>query len=375
MAGRKKLVRKDVIRLARQKLWTDIGKALDSYEKHVYGDLALTSKRTLTKEPYSPSKDPSSPFVDADVADLDLTRPGDISTVEEIEKILPPEPKRSRGRARKSSPVSDHIRGEEALPPANPFRARTFANAGEGIPDIVAHHPNGLGSSEEMVLILIAQSHGGMTPAQIAIKVALKKRTIQNLITSLKSQRYIIKDANHGKFRITEEGRGAIAGRDVTLERGAILNELSESERKVLFAIASKKEGVTVSALSVMVPGIKKRTKQNILTALKTRELIEKNEDRFVLTEHARYELAGKLEKQLTGKALREKLLESLPEPQAAVLDWLSYDGGRTATPAEIAHSLGYAPRTVQNIFTALKAQEFITKHDGRFRLSQHLKD
>jgi predicted transcriptional regulator len=372
MAARKKLVRKDVIRLARQKLWTDIGKALDSYEKHVYGDRALGSKQKLTtkesfEEVYYGGKkltaDEWQEILDAvpDVKKIQdeetETREGDISTVEEIEKILPPEPTRSRSRARKPSPVSEHIRGEEASP------------------QLLSDPVHTLFASAEKVLILIVQSAGGMTPAQIAIKVALKKRTIQNILTSLKSQRFIIKDANHGKFRITEEGREAVRGRFMELEKGAILVELSESERKVLFAIASKKEGITLSAISVMVPGIKKRTKQNIVTALKTRELIEKQGDYFALTEHAREELKGKLEKPLTGKALREKLLESLPEPQAAVLDWLSYDGGRTATAEELANSLGYATRTVQNIFTALKAQEFITKYDGRFQLSSHLKD
>jgi predicted transcriptional regulator len=371
MAARKKLVRKDVIRLARQKLWTDIGKALDSYEKHVYGDLALGSTRTSKKAPAVIEDATGAPWLlgqHADLLDEALARPGDISTVEEIEKILPPEPpKRGRG-TRKRTPVSDHLRGDDGS------EGRAGAPQAE-LEETRSRHPDGLSTSEENVLILIVQSAGGMTPAQLAIKVALKKRTIQNVLTMLKGIGFIIKDANHGKFRATEEGREAVKGRYAKLERGAILAELSESEKKVLFAIASKKEGITVSAISVMVPGIKKRTKQNILTALKTRELIEKNEDRFVLTEHAREELKGKIEKQLTGKALRAKLLESLPEPQAAVLDWLSYDGGRTATAAELAMSLDYAPRTVQNIFTALKAQELIAKYDGRFQLSSHLKD
>lgn len=366
----KKLVRKDVIRLARQKLWTDIGKALDSYEKHVYGDRALGSKRAPEGFPERASVETAMAAYARRNVEAE-SREGDITSVEEIERILPPEDVIARGRkrVRKRSPVSDHIRGA-----TDPFQARTFSNAGEGIP-ARTRHPDGLSASEENVLILIVQSAGGMTPAQIAIKVALKKRTIQNILTSLKSMRYIIKDANHGKFRATEEGREAVKGRFVDLEKGAILAELSESEKKVLFAIASTKEGLTVSAISVMVPGIKKRTKQNILTALKTRELIEKNEDRFVLTEYARDELKGKLQKPLTGKALREHLSDTLPDPQASVLEWLSYDGGRTATPAEIAMSLGYAPRTVQNIFTALKAQELVVKHDGRFQLSTHLKD
>lgn len=360
----KKLVRKDVIRLARQKLWTDIGKALDSYEKHVYGDRALGSKRAPEGFPERASVETAMAAYARRNVEAE-SREGDITSVEEIERILPPEDVIARGRkrVRKRSPVSDHIRGDK---PADPYSTPPFSEPNEA----------GLSASAEKVLILIVQSTGGMTPAQIAIKITkLKKRTIQNILTELKSWRYILKDENHGKFRATEEGKAAVKGRFVEMEKGAILEELSESERKVLFAIASKKEGVTLSAISVMVPNITKRTKQNIITALKTRELIEKNEDRFVLTEYARDELKGKLQKPLTGKALREHLSDTLPDPQASVLEWLSYDGGRTATPAEIAMSLGYAPRTVQNIFTALKAQELVVKHDGRFQLSTHLKD
>src|SRR4030095_4129137 len=167
-------------------------------------------------------------------------------------------------------------------------------------------------------------------------------------------------DTNQGNFRATEEGREAVKGRYTKRERGAILNELSESEKKVLFAIASKKEGVTLSAISVMVPGIAKRTKQNVITALKTRELIEKIENRFALTEYAREELEGKLEKPLTGKALREHLKETLPEGEAARLRILDFDRGVEIgfSIAELAQTLDYAPRTVQNILTALKAQE-----------------
>jgi predicted transcriptional regulator len=221
------------------------------------------------------------------------------------------------------------------------------------------------------------QSAGGMTPTQLAIKVALKKRTIQNVLTMLKGIGFIIKDANHGKFRATEEGREAVKGRYAKLEKGAILNELSESEKKVLFAIASKKEGVTLSAISVMVPGITKRTKQNIITALKTRELIEKNDDRFALTEYAREELKGKLAKPLTGKALRAHLSETLPETQAIVIDVIHTSDSGAMSLSQIAHVLNgrLQFRTVQNIMTALKAQELVLKRDdGCFELAPTLR-
>ncbi len=319
MPPRKKLVRKDVIRLARQKLWTDIGKALDSYEKHVYGDLALGSKRTSKETPAEIEDATGALWLlgqHSDLLDETLARTGDITSVEEIEKILPPEPLKRRGtRTVRRTPVNDHIRGitdgkpsalaQRMVPSAREIAKRVdddnaFDRGGSARAERdEVNPPNayGLGSSEEKVLILIAQSAGGLTPAQLAIQITLKKRTIQNILTELKSRHYIIKDENHGKFRATEEGRVAIAGRYADLKKGAILEKLSETERKVLFAIGSKKKGITLSALSVMVPGVKKRTKQNILTALKTRELIEKIEDRFALTEYAREELKGKLER------------------------------------------------------------------------------
>jgi predicted transcriptional regulator len=370
----KKLVRKDVIRLARQKLWTDIGKALDSYEKHVYGDLALMSTRAHKKTSIDAGILDAAIRVGIDLdpdATLSEVRPGDISSVEEIEKILPPEPPKRRGtRAKKPSPVSDHIR--------QVVHEEDDETEGRGVPSDRPSPPHGLlGTSEEKVLVLIVQSAGGMTPAQIAIKVALKKRTIQNILTSLKSMRYIIKDANHGKFRATEEGKTAVKGRYIELAKGAILEKLSDSERKVLFAIASKKEGVTLSAISVMVPGITKRTKQNIITKLKTLELIEKNEDRFALTEYAREELKGKLAKPLTGKTLRDHLGETLPETQAIVLDVLFTSDAEAMSLSQIAHVLNgrCAFRTVQNIMTALKAQELVSKRDdGCFELAPTLR-
>lgn len=387
MGSRKKIVRKDFVRLARQQLWIDLGRALDAYEKRVYGDLALHAKRKSfpvtdpeldapdgavvdgferVGDRWHPTRDP-----EPEVREGDITDPA---------ALLPPESKkRSRG-ARKSSPVSEHIRGESE-PERERERVEAFSRSmGQARAEMNLGLPKseaGLGTSEEKVLVLIVQSAGGMTPAQIAIQITLKKRTIQNILTSLKSQRFIIKDANHGKFRATEEGKTAVKGRYVEIKKGAILEKLSESERKVLFAIASKKEGVTLSAISVMVPGITKRTKQNIITALKTRELIEKNEDRFMLTAYAREELKGKLAKPLTGKKLREHLAETLPDTQAIVLDVIHTSDSGAMLLSEIAHTLNgrCTLRTVQNIMTALKAQELVSKRDdGRFELAASLR-
>lgn len=362
MVARKRLPRKEVVRLARQKLWTDIGKAVDSYERHVYGDNALTApKKQSVKEQFEEAYSEllkGKKLTDKEWAEMLRAVPELLSISDEPEDregditdpaaILPPESKKRRGsRARKTTPIGAHIRGETFSRAMGEARAEMnlgleskrgsndddedFDRGGAAraeSEEVSVPNPMGLGTSEEKVLILIVQSAGGMTPAQIAIQIALKKRTIQNILTSLKSQRFIIKDENHGKFRATEEGKTAVKGRTSERVKGAILEKLSETERKVLFAIGSKKEGITLSAISVMVPGVKKRTKQNILTKLKTMELIEKNEDRYALTEHALDELKGKLEKPLTGKALRTKLIETLPEPEAVVIEWLSYDGG-----------------------------------------------
>lgn len=350
--GTRHLAHNDVLRLARQGLMADISSAIERYEKRLYGERV---GRVTHEHVGSLVQDVTRTLVNGSKTDID--------TMDEIAAILPPEaPAKRKGRPRKTSGVSSHIRGEDLGDP----------------PGIPAPPPNayGLGRSEERVLALIAQSPRGegLTPAQIAIQVALKKRSILNVLTALKSRLFIVK-AEGNKFRATEEGRAAVRGRCVPQEKGAILARLSESERRILFAIGSKDAGITSSALAVLVPGLAKRSRLNICTKLKTRELIEKQGDRFVLTAHAREELEGKLDKPLTGKALRVQVRESLSGPQVIVFDYLC-DAGEP-TPDQIATGLGYSPRTVRNILSELKALELVTKCSGvlagRFQLSPDL--
>jgi predicted transcriptional regulator len=257
----------------------------------------------------------------------------------------------------------------EMPPPVVRSMGRIVPDASNGI----ATHPvrAELGKSEAMILTLIAQNDG-RTPAQLAIATTLRKRSIQNILTALKASGYIEKSDK--RFVATAEGKDAIKDTFVPLEKGAVLKTLSEGERALLFAIAACPSGATSAMLGAMLSAYKKRTRQNMQTTLKTRELIEKRGGRVFLSEAAREEIGDAMPKPLAGPALRNQWRAELPKGESVVFEALEQDEKDGLTVADLAEVTTYAPRTVQNILTALKAREIAEKTEaGRFRLAPHL--
>lgn len=362
----KKISARDRRRFAIQKLHNAIAHAVSAFEKDLYG----VDWKPRELGPAQAVREAYQPVVDA-MADALEKKPSRLNgekttfdSVDEIRSVLPPEPPKVKGKRKvKRSSVMGHVTGELEHEERYPLPLEVDGD----------ERSSGLGKSEEAILIRIVQSGSGLTPAQLSITSALRKRTVQNILTLLKAGAYIDKVGK--KYAALPAGARAVKGRAPPHTRGAILRELSESARRCLVAIASKDEGITWAALAVMTPGLAKRTRQNLITELKTRELVTKAGDRLVLTEDAREELAGMLERPLKGAELRQRMRRELPEGEGLVFEILERAHPRAMTIELLANATQgtYATRTIQNIVTALKARELVRKESGAIALSGDL--
>jgi len=194
----------------------------------------------------------------------------------------------------------------------------------------------------------------GATPAHLSLLTPYKARSISNYLVMLKSDGCIEKTGTH--YRTTGRGQNELVR--VGFVRTPILKRLSSGERLIIESIKrGGARGVTKGMLTLDTK-YKRRSVDNYVVMLGTRELVETRDKRIHLTSLG----AG------ATSALKPEALK-LSEGEEIVFEAITMNKGGV-TKAELVEMLAdnYKRRSIDNYLVMLGTRELITKTDGKYQ-------
>jgi hypothetical protein len=149
---------------------------------------------------------------------------------------------------------------------------------------------------------------------------------------------------------------------------------LPKGERTCLIVIAQHHNGVRREQLTVLT-GYKRSSRDAYVQRLRERGYVEREEDRIVATREGITALGADYKPLPTGSALREHVLERLPEGERRILEFLIGHYPNTVERLQIDAATDYQRSSRDAYLQRLGARELVEARGREIKASDHLFD
>lgn len=152
--------------------------------------------------------------------------------------------------------------------------------------------------------------------------------------------------------------------------QGIMPASIGKGEREILNAIAQYEEGMTTEHIAVLT-GYKQTSRRVYLQRVMAAGYVKKQGENYAITETGKDVLGDNYRPLPTGEALREHLMQTLPDGEKKVLLAIMNEG--QVDRAYIEMETGYKTTSIRVYLQRLSARKLIVTENGIIRLSDKL--